>query len=105
MRKTFQQQAIERMFINTRQIYQILEQHAGRPGKSGDSIENIMEMEKVIDKYLPGIAEKSEDVSWAKMMRYWIGFKKKFENGNGSWTDSLKYIKKMYELFEEIQKR
>lgn len=100
-----QAQAIARMKFNTNQITELIAQYAGRPGKPSDVIENILEMEKPILKYLPGIVKQSfpDDPTWNKLLDYWLRFMKTFENGDGSWTESLAYIKKMNDLFKTIQ--
>ncbi len=100
-RETGQAEYVAKMKKNTRGIVAALTPYAGKPNKPDTPKDQVNKLSNVFVKYLAGIAASRH---WSSNVEEtWQKFWKTWKKGDGSWTESLEYAKKLQTIFNDIE--
>jgi hypothetical protein len=99
-RPSLQAQIVNQMKANIQQIVNVLDEWAGKPNKPAFRTAEINSLAEPLDQYLRSIADSRR---WSsEFATLWDTFKRKWDDGNGSWSDCKPIAHRLNERFRQV---
>jgi len=100
-RPSGQSLTVNEMKANIKQIVAVLDEWAGKTGKPDFRTAEINKLAEPFDKYLAPIAKSRQ---WSSQyVTLWEDFKRKWDGGNGSWSDCKPIARQLNERFRQVE--